>query len=91
VQRALLLDVVVGQGAPVLQLFARKDQALLIGGDACGNRQAFVVAAGGLVGGGWRGAAMAGGGLVDSMTLMDTRSKMNDPMNMQCIAASPSS
>ena len=34
VQRALLLDVVVGQGAPILQLLARKDQALLVRGDA---------------------------------------------------------
>ena len=45
VQRALLLDVVVGQGAPILQLLARKDQALLVGGDALlvlrqGGRQA---------------------------------------------------
>jgi hypothetical protein len=30
----LLLDVVVGEGAAVLELLARKDQALLIGGDA---------------------------------------------------------
>ena len=34
VQRALLLDVVVGQGAPILQLLARKDEALLVRGDA---------------------------------------------------------
>ena len=34
VQRALLLDVVVGQGAAVLQLLAREDQALLVGGNA---------------------------------------------------------
>ena len=33
-QRRLLLNVVVGQRAPVLQLFARKNQALLIGRDA---------------------------------------------------------
>ena len=30
-----LLDVVVGQGATVLQLLAGKDEALLVGGDAC--------------------------------------------------------
>jgi hypothetical protein len=30
-----LLDVVVGQRAAVLQLLAREDQALLIGGDPC--------------------------------------------------------
>jgi len=34
VQRAVLLDVVVGQGAAVLQLLARKDEALLVRGDA---------------------------------------------------------
>ncbi len=34
VKRALLLDVVVGQSAAVLQLLAGKDQALLVGGDA---------------------------------------------------------
>jgi len=32
-----LLDVVVGQGAAVLQLLAGEDQALLIRGDACGR------------------------------------------------------
>merc|ERR1711967_802 len=31
---ALLLDVVVGKRAPVLELLARKDEALLVGGDA---------------------------------------------------------
>ena len=30
----LLLDVVVGEGAAVLELLASKDQALLVGGDA---------------------------------------------------------
>jgi hypothetical protein len=35
VQRGLLLDVVVGQGAAILQLLAGKDQALLVRGDAC--------------------------------------------------------
>jgi hypothetical protein len=30
----LLLDIVVGEGAAVLELLAREDQALLIGGDA---------------------------------------------------------
>jgi hypothetical protein len=34
VERGLLLDVVVGQGAAVLQLLARKDQALLVRRDA---------------------------------------------------------
>jgi hypothetical protein len=34
VQGALLLDVVVAQRAAVLQLLAREDQALLVGGDA---------------------------------------------------------
>ena len=33
-QRALLLDVVVGESAAVVQLLARKDEALLVGGDA---------------------------------------------------------
>ena len=35
VQGGLLLDVVVRQRAPVLQLLARKDEALLVGRDAC--------------------------------------------------------
>ncbi len=34
VQSALLLDVVVGQGAAVLQLLAREDEALLVRRDA---------------------------------------------------------
>ena len=34
VERRLLLDVVVGQGAAVLELLAGEDQALLVGGDA---------------------------------------------------------
>jgi hypothetical protein len=34
VQRRLLLDVVVGERAAVLQLLAREDQALLVGRDA---------------------------------------------------------
>ena len=33
-QRALLLDVVVTQGAAVLELLAGKDEALLVGRDA---------------------------------------------------------
>lgn len=35
VESGLLLDVVVGQGAPILQLLASKDQTLLVRGDAC--------------------------------------------------------
>ena len=34
VEGALLLDVVVGKGAAVLELLAREDQALLVGGNA---------------------------------------------------------
>jgi hypothetical protein len=34
VQGGLLLDVVVGQGAAILQLLASEDQALLVGGNA---------------------------------------------------------
>jgi hypothetical protein len=34
VQRRLLLDVVVGQGAAVLELLACEDQALLVWGNA---------------------------------------------------------
>jgi len=34
-RRLTLLDVVVGQGAAVLQLLAGEDQALLVRGDAC--------------------------------------------------------
>jgi hypothetical protein len=34
VQGALLLDVVVGEGAAVLELLAREDEALLVRGDA---------------------------------------------------------
>jgi len=37
VQRGLLLDVVVGQGAAVFQLLAGKNQTLLVWGDACGK------------------------------------------------------
>ena len=36
VEGGLLLDVVVSQGAAVLQLLAGKDQALLVRGDAWG-------------------------------------------------------
>ena len=35
VEGRLLLDVVVSQGAAILQLLAGKDQALLVRGDAC--------------------------------------------------------
>ena len=35
VQRRLLLDVVVGERAAVLELLARKDEALLVRRDAC--------------------------------------------------------
>jgi len=34
VQGRLLLDVVVGEGAAILELLARKNEALLVGGDA---------------------------------------------------------
>ena len=34
-QRRLLLDIVVGQGAAILQLLPGKDEALLVRGDAC--------------------------------------------------------
>lgn len=34
VERGLLLDVVVGEGAPVLQLFPGEDETLLVGRDA---------------------------------------------------------
>ena len=34
VQGALLPDVVIGEGTPVLKLFAGEDEALLVGGDA---------------------------------------------------------
>jgi hypothetical protein len=34
VERGLLLDVVVAERAPVLELLAREDEALLVGGDA---------------------------------------------------------
>ena len=45
VQRRLLLDVVVGQRAPVLELFAGENQALLIRRDAArGRRQAEIQA-----------------------------------------------
>jgi len=35
VEGRLVLDVVVGQGAAILQLLAGKDQPLLVRGDAC--------------------------------------------------------
>ena len=64
-QRALLLDVVVGEVAVVLELLAGKDQALLVGGDACsqytqrssasmGARIKAVAAAA------WKGSGLAG-------------------------------
>ena len=34
VEGGLLLDVVVREGAAILELLARKDQALLVGGNA---------------------------------------------------------
>ena len=37
VERGLLLDVVVAQGAPILQLLAREDQTLLVRGDSWGS------------------------------------------------------
>ena len=46
VQRALLLDVVVGQSATVLQLLAGKDQALLVRRDACRQARTSRTAAG---------------------------------------------
>ena len=33
-QRRFLLDVVIAQGAAIFELFAREDEALLVGGDA---------------------------------------------------------
>jgi hypothetical protein len=39
VQGRLLLDVVVGEGPAVLELLAGKDEALLIGRDACAEHQ----------------------------------------------------
>jgi hypothetical protein len=39
VQRGLLLDVVVSQGAAILQLLASEDQTLLVRGDACSSEQ----------------------------------------------------
>jgi hypothetical protein len=35
VEGGLLLDVVIGQGAAILQLLAGKDQPLLVGGNTC--------------------------------------------------------
>ena len=37
VERGLLLDVVVGQRAAVLQLLAREDEPLLVGRNPCGS------------------------------------------------------
>ena len=45
VESRLLLNVVVAEGATVLKLFAGKDQALLVGGDAnrqCEQRSVFM-------------------------------------------------
>ena len=39
-QSRLLLDVVVGEGAAVLELLAGEDQALLVGRDACNQCRA---------------------------------------------------
>ena len=38
VKGGLLLDIVVSQGASILQLLASKDQPLLVRGDACEER-----------------------------------------------------
>jgi hypothetical protein len=38
VEGALLLDVVVCQGAAILELLAGKDQTLLVWGDTCRTR-----------------------------------------------------
>ena len=35
VEGRLLLDVVIGEGAAIFELLARKDEALLVGRDAC--------------------------------------------------------
>ena len=40
VERRLLLDVVVREGAAVLELLTREDQALLVRGDACVGKRA---------------------------------------------------
>ena len=49
VQRRLLLDVVVGERAAVLELLAGEDEALLVGRDACrvGVGQGNIVLGGG--------------------------------------------
>jgi len=39
VQRRLLLDVVVAQRAAIFKLLAGKDQALLVGRDACKEKR----------------------------------------------------
>jgi hypothetical protein len=39
VECGFLLDVVVGQGAAILQLLASEDQTLLVRGDACAEKQ----------------------------------------------------
>ena len=38
-ESGLLLDVVVGESAAILELLASEDEALLIGGDSCGNEK----------------------------------------------------
>jgi streptomycin 6-kinase len=38
VEGRLLLDVVVGEGAAILELLAREDEALLVGRDSCDER-----------------------------------------------------
>ena len=43
VQRRLLLDVVVREGAAVLELLAREDETLLVRGDACERREKGII------------------------------------------------
>ena len=43
VKGGLLLDVVVREGAAVLELLAREDETLLVRGDACERREKGII------------------------------------------------
>jgi len=43
VKGGLLLDVVVREGAAILELLAREDETLLVRGDACERREKGII------------------------------------------------
>ena len=83
-QRGLLLDVVVGQGAAVLQLLAGEDQALLVRGDACGEGGQAERGAGGTSAERGAGGTSAGGATATSEWDMACRRLLLHPCAALC-------